>query len=417
MVIDFMYTNINLLMAKFRWPKILYSSIRYRKLNFLRPFLQTIWLVLIGCTFLLSGCATISRAPYTAYQANVAQIEGFENVRTFEGAAPGSLPNPGEWVTNTPGKDVRLLALSGGGSGGAFSIGVLSAWTQKGDRPQFDVVTGVSIGALIAPFAFLGSAYDDQLKNLYMSERTARFVDVDWRTAGIFGTSFLKGLALRQMVDEEITPAFLEKIAYEHRNGRRLFVVTTDLDTQRAVTWNMGAIADSGRPEAVNLFRDVLMASAAVPGVFPAVMIKARVGNSTIEEMHSDGGSSMQFFAVPEYALTVRSLHLPQAKRFHIYVIINNALIPEFDNVDNHTLSVMGRAYAVLIKSQTKQGLQALYNFAQRSKSELEIASIDQQVPYSMLNPFSETYMRTVYMLGYSRTLAGNVWKNRPIFE
>lgn len=158
------------------------------------------------------------------------------------------------------------------------------------------------------------------------------------------------------MVEHCVTRALLAQIAAEHRKGRRLFVLTTDLDTQRAVVWNMGAIADSGRPEALKLFQDVLIASASIPGIFPAVMIKARVGHHDIEEMHSDGGSASQILTLPE-KLIASARRIPGARRQNVtmYVIVNNALMPEFSITSDKTLPVMARAYSILIKSTDPQ--------------------------------------------------------------
>ncbi|QKX00423.1 patatin-like phospholipase family protein [Agrobacterium sp. CGMCC 11546] len=161
-----------------------------------------------------------------------------------------------------------MLAISGGGAGGAFAVGVLSAWSELGTRPRFQVVTGVSTGALIAPFAFLGTQYDKRLRSLYLSDQPRNLVDLNWKGLGVFSASLLQGNALREMVEDNITPEILGQIAREHRAGRRLLVMTTNLDTQRAVVWNIGAIASSERVDALPLVRQLLIASASVPGIF-----------------------------------------------------------------------------------------------------------------------------------------------------
>ncbi len=213
------------------------------------------------------------------------------------------------------------------------------------------------------------------------------------------------------MVEENITGEIVGQIAREHRTGRRLLVMTTNLDTQRAVVWNIGAIADSGREDALALIHQVLIASASVPGIFPPVSIKAMVDGRQIEELHSDGGSSAQFFTLPEELIVAQDHH--GKEKLHIYVIINNALIPEFSMSPGRALPIMGRAYAILLKSQTRQGLIALYNFAQRSGVDLDIAAIDVQVPYSITDPLDRRYMTTVYLSGYRRTSSMNLWMNR----
>lgn len=263
----------------------------------------------------------------------------------------------------------------------------------------------------------LGSAYDKALADIYIGGQAKELVDRRWLGSGLFGTSLLKGERLRQLVSTYITNDIVQKIAAEHRRGRRLFVLTTNLDSQRGVVWNMGAIANSGRPDALALFRDVLIASASIPGVFPAVTIKAKSGSKQIEELHSDGGSSTQLFGVPDAVLASPDKWRP-VKNAHLemYVIVNNALMPEFAETKNSTIPVAGRAYATMVKSQTKQALLALYNHSQRTGSQLRIASIDEQVPYSMLDPFNAGYMRTVFADGYNQTLSGTLWKNAPTF-
>jgi len=363
---------------------------------------------------LLGGCAAPARPEYTAWDAARAQILGFENIRAHvdDPRPPKLVYDP--WRPVTDKEKPAMLAISGGGAGGAFSVGILSAWSELGNRPSFEVVTGVSTGALIAPFAFLGSDYDERLRSLYLSDEARSLVDINWKGLGVLSASLLQGEALREMVEDNITAEILGHIAHEHRLGRCLLVMTTNLDTQRAVVWNIGAIASSDRADALPLVHRILIASASVPGIFPPVSIETVVDGRPIEELHSDGGSSAQFFTLPEH-LIVAPDHTGE-ENLHIYVIINNGLIPEFSMSPGKALPIIARAYAILLKSQTKQGLIALYNFGRRSGVDLDIASIDQQVPYSMADPLNGAYMRTVYGLGYEKTLDGSLWIQRPEF-
>ncbi|MDR6820780.1 putative acylesterase/phospholipase RssA [Neorhizobium sp. 2083] len=382
------------------------------------PFFVDGWSRLTGfcvvVTLVVSGCAAANRPHYTVAEAGRAQILGFENIR-----AHADDPRPVKSV-HDPWRPVigmnkpTMLAISGGGAGGAFSVGVLSAWSERADRPTFDVVTGVSTGALIAPFAFLGPGYDQQLRSLYLSDQASSLVDIDWRGLGVFSPSLLRGDALSHMVEENITGAVLSRIAHEHQAGRRLLVMTTNLDTQRAVVWNVGAIASSGRADALPLVHQILTASASVPGILPPVSIKTVVDGKLIEELHSDGGSSAQFFTLPEQLIVAPGRS--RNEDLHIYVIINNALIPEFSMSPRKALPIMARAYATLLKSQTKLGLIAIFNFAQRSDIDLDIASIEEQVPYSMTDPLNETYMRRVYGIGYQKARDGRLWVKYPKF-
>ena len=187
-----------------------------------------------------------------------------------------------------------FLALSGGGDEGAFGAGVLCGWTAHGDRPQFKLVTGISTGALIAPFAFLGSSYDDTLRYLYTGItskdifRMKSLLTVLWRDA-IADTK-----PLAKKLDQYVDEAMLAAVAAEHKKGRRLIIGTTQLDAQRLVLWNMGAIASSGDPEAIKLFRKILLTSASIPGAFPPQYIRVEAGGKRYEEMHVDGGTTAE---------------------------------------------------------------------------------------------------------------------------
>jgi predicted acylesterase/phospholipase RssA len=210
----------------------------------------------------------------------------------------------------------------------------------------------------------------------------------------------------------------LAEIAAEHRKGRRLFVLTTNLDTQRGVVWNLGAVANSGRDDALKLFQDVIIASASIPGVYPAVMIKAGLGDRQFEEMHSDGGSVSQVLMLPpEILRSANSTISIRRPNVNFYVVINNALVPEYALTRNNTLPVIARAYAVLLKSQTQSELTILYDFAKLAGASFHLATIDIHLPYSMLDPFNASYMRAVFNLGYSGMAAGTLWKARPIFR
>jgi predicted acylesterase/phospholipase RssA len=233
---------------------------------------------------------------------------------------------------------------------------------------------------------------------------------------GLIGSSLLRSTPMRRMVEEFITQAVLQQVAAEHRKGRRLLVLTTNLDTQRAVVWNMGAIANSGRLDALKLFQDVMIASASIPGVYPAVMIEAESGGRRFQEMHSDGGSTSQVLILPQAILASTNPLVP-AKRQSVdfHVIVNNALIPEFATTRNRTLSVIARAYSILLKSQTQSELAILHNYAKLTGARFQLATIDAQVPYSMLDPFNPGYMQAVFDLGHAGLAAGTLWKDRPV--
>lgn len=365
----------------------------------------------------LGGCLAPNRIPYGPSAASTASIEGFGDIRIYADWT-GSLPRARAWLPVWKRKEAHYLVLSGGGAGGAFSVGALKSWSDKAQRPQFDIVSGVSTGALIAPYAFLGSAHDETLVELYTSGVAEKLVDVGFLPAGLLGASLLKQEPFRELVERYLTRDLMAKIAAEHRKGRRLLVLTSNLDSQRAVIWNMGAIAESNRPDALKLFQDIIMASASLPGLYPAVLIKVSAGGQTFEEMHSDGGSASQILTIPEgWIANAEKEEWPQKARLNMYILVNNALMPEFAMTTNNTLLVMARASSSLIKAQTRSALLATYAYSKKAGFKFRMASIDKEVPYDMTNPFSREYMRAVYRLGYDRMASDSLWKDRPSFS
>lgn len=367
-----------------------------------------------GCV--LGGCLAPQRTPYESRAASTASIDGFGDIRMYADSS-GSLPRARAWLPVSRHKEVNYLVLSGGGAGGAFSVGALKAWSDRGARPVFDIVSGVSTGALIAPYAFLGSAYDDKLVDLYTSGVAENLVDVGFLPFGLLGASLLKQEPLRRMVERNLTQDVMAKIAAEHRKGRRLLVLTSNLDSQRAVIWNMGAIAASNRHDALQLFQDIILASASLPGLYPAVLIKASASGRIFEEMHSDGGSASQILTIPEgWIADAENADWPRGAKFNMYILVNNALMPEFSMTTNNTFVVMARASSSLIKAQTRSALLATYAYSKKTGIRFRMASIDADVPYDPTNPFGTTYMRAVYKLGYEKMAGNRIWKDRPSF-
>ena len=186
--------------------------------------------------------------------------------------------------------------MSGGGDHGAFGAGFLKGWSASGSRPTFKIVSGISTGALIAPFALLGSDYDDQLEAAYT---TVSAVDI-FKKKSVLRAAWRESLAdnhpLQEMVHKFINDDLIDAIAVAHQNGQRLFIGTTNLDAQRPVIWNMGVIANSKNPQAHDVFRQILVASAAIPVLFPPEMFDVEANGELYEEMHVDGGTVGQMF-------------------------------------------------------------------------------------------------------------------------
>lgn len=373
-------------------------------------------ILLLSAALVLSGCTHTPERAFDAREADNALIAGYGEIRAYRYSPRNeALARHRDWMVKTQSDRKNILMISGGGGSGAFGVGVLAGWTATNMRPRFDVVTGVSTGALIAPYAFLGPAYDKTLVHLFTSGVAQELVAING-PFGVFGSSLLKPGPLKKHVERFITPNVLNQIAAEHRNGRRLLVLTTNLDTQRGVIWNMGAIAASGNPDALKLFRDVIVASASVPGVLPPVMIQATSNGRQFQELHSDGGSTSQILTPPLLVENALFPERPVQQKVNLYVIVNNALIPEFDVTPNRTVSSLGRAYSTFLKSQAQSELTALYNHARRTGANFHVASIEAQIPYSMLNPLDRNYMHAVYRLGYEQTTSGALWKDTPVF-
>jgi hypothetical protein len=376
------------------------------------------WLCLPVVALALAACASTPRIPFTVEEQAIAEVPGFPNVRiwgdgTFAEAERKNLgPRPAK------GKSLQILAISGGGSAGAFGAGVLAGWTALGTRPQFDVVSGVSTGALTAPFAFLGPAYDKELVHLYTSGVTSNIFRMKFLPAGLLGTSLFEVGAFRQLVEQYATEDMLRAVAAEHRKGRRLIVVTTNMDAQRPVVWNMGLIAASGRPDALKLFQDVLIASASIPAILPPVLIDVTAEGKSFQELHADGATATQVFTIPEGILAAASPKLlPHIGKAELWVVVNNTLAPEFKLTPEGTLSVGGRGLATMLKAQLRSGIIASYGFTKQAGIQFRLANIDRQVPYDPADAFNTDYMRTLFKLGYDRTTAGTLWKDKPVLD
>jgi hypothetical protein len=285
------------------------------------------------------------------------------------------------------------LAISGGGSDGAYGGGVLAGWTQSGTRPEFAVVTGASIGALIAPFAFLGSRYDDEIRKSFTT-MTAADIFEDRVTRD----SLFDHWPLKRQVEQRVSAKLLAEIATEHARGRRLFVATTNLDAGRRVIWNMGAIAARGDEKGLKLFRDVLLASCSIPGFFSPVAIEVEANGKRFQEIHGDGTLTAPFFVVPESMLSASTNSRPPLSQ--IYVIVNSKLGPEFKMPDRNIPGVLGRSIAVALTSALRAEVALLHVGAQRHGIGLRIAHVDPVFDHPSRGPFDGKYMEALYEFG-----------------
>jgi hypothetical protein len=305
------------------------------------------------------------------------------------------------------------LALSGGGADGAYGAGVLNGWTAAGTRPTFSVVSGVSTGGLIAPFAFLGSRYDDVLRELYTSGIAESLLDDSNPLRVLFGSGLSGNTRLRELVARYVGPDVMEAVAREYARGRRLLVVTTDLDTQRTAIWDMGRIAAIGTPDALNLFRDVMTASASIPLVFPPMLIQAAADGKNFQEMHVDGGVTAPVLTLPD-ALLFRGQVLPKGRHLDIFILINNKIERDFELVSDGSFGVASRSIASVTKAQTRSIVFSTYEFARRNRLGFHLSYIERDYPSTNSSGFDTAYMRALYQHGYERAAGGHVWTTAP---
>jgi predicted acylesterase/phospholipase RssA len=372
---------------------------------------------------LSAGCgALMVRSPVPMDRTQDALVLGRDDLRYFLGrratvleAQFGDLMDGTAQVATDTDQEVHILGLSGGGANGAFAGGLLSGWSRTGTRPVFDVVSGVSTGALAAPFAFLGSDHDDLLENLYTTTST-RDVMLMRRLVSLFrADSAADSEGLRRLVETHVDEALLRDIAAAHASGRRLFVSTTDLDAGEGVIWDMGKIASLGTPEALGLFRAVLVASASIPVAFPPVYIPVSVDGGRYDEMHVDGGTTAQVFVLPPRNTSAATDSAPKRPRTHVWVIRNSRIIAEPMPTQARIAEIARRSLSVLIKSQGVGDLYRIYFLAQRWGAEFKLAYISDEFQERAEETFDPDYMRQLFDFGLRLGMSGSAWHSTPV--
>jgi predicted acylesterase/phospholipase RssA len=360
--------------------------------------------------FMFAGCSSLPRTSYTASDAASSTVLDFSELRRYADEPASTFLKTN--VSSRPGS-VSYLALSGGGADGAYGAGVLNGWTAAGTRPEFSVVSGVSTGALIAPFAFLGPAYDATLRDVYTSGVAERLLNAPSIVHAVFGSGLFGNTRLRELVARYVGQDMLGAIAAEHAKGRRLLVVTTNLDTQRTVIWDMGRIASIRSTQALILFRDVLAASASIPVVFPPMLIDAEANGHRFQEMHVDGGVTAPVLTLPE-AFLLRNGALGRGLRMNIYVLVNDKVERDFQLVPNSTIDIAARTSASVTKTQIRSVLHETYDFARRNNFGFNLAYIDKDLPAPASFGFDASYMRALYQYGYDKAKTGDFWAKSP---
>ena len=369
----------------------------------------------------IGGCAsTIERIPYTQAEAEAAEIPGMGRVR-FYADAPASVFDrfraPVFAAARARNAPVTYLALSSGGSDGAFGAGFLKGLSESHRRPDFTIVSGVSTGALMSPFVFLGPQYDGTLEDLYTSGYASALVkDVSFIN-GLIGNSLVDSDKLGRLIARYVTQPVLDAIAAEGGRGRRLLVITTNLDQQRSVVWDMTAIAASPSPEALPLFRQVLAASASIPALFPPRLIGVEAGGHAFREMHVDGATIRQVYAAPDEVIFGGGTSKGDQIK-DLYVLVNNKIDPSFEVVSDSTVSVAARGLSTVLKREGRNNVLSTYSYARQHGIGYHIAFIDADVPEpqggSATAQFSTEYMAGLFARGEARGRLASPWDSRP---
>jgi len=379
-------------------------------------------------TLALAGCATLERLPAVPYaQAHQASILDIPDARFYVDDTNRILEVARKAYQRrsqrTASPNRNFLAISGGGDDGAFGAGLLVGWGDRGDRPEFDVVTGVSTGSLSAPFAFLGRKYDAQLKEIYTETTAGKIFEQRAPVLAAIASDAVSDTApLRKMIADRLDSTMVHRIAEEYGKGRLLFILTTNLDQARPVIWNIGAIASSNNPKARDLIIDVLLASAAIPAIFPPVMIDVTVDGERHQEMHVDGGTVAQAFLYPPSVsirlaatrIGVDEKTLRASRRRVAYVIRNGRFLRAEESVKLQTIAIAKEALSTMIASSGVNDTYRMYLIAKRDGVDFNLAAIgdDFTVPYK--GPFDQAYMQSLFAYGYEKARAGYHWQKVP---
>ena len=308
-----------------------------------------------------------------------------------------------------------FLAISGGGDNGAYSAGLLNGWSAAGTRPEFKLVTGISTGALIAPFAFLGPKYDATLKEVYTTISPKDVLIVRNLLAGVLGDAMADNAPLWALTRKSVTMELMKEVAAEYAKGRFLLVATADLDARRGIIWDMGKIASYGTPQALDLFISIMIASASIPAGFPPTMIDVEVDGKRYQEMHVDGGIVAQVFVYPAGIRIREGAEAAGVTRERkLYVIRNARLDPDWAHTERSTMTIAGRSIASLIHSQGIGDTYRIYATAQRDGVDFNLTFIPSSFNFPHKEEFDNDYMRALYDVGYGLAVKGMQWAKVP---
>jgi hypothetical protein len=385
---------------------------------------------LLPCITLLTlaACTTMTRlASVPSELQDEARPDGVPGVRfypqqfsdpsahlqgsTFQRASARSAEIP---VSRDTDVACDLLAVSAGGDRGAFAAGLLNGWSQTGTRPRFRVVTGVSVGALIAPFAFLGPRYDHVLREVTLSAGPGKFFRRRSSLSGLLGDGFASSEPLELLLATYVTAEVLQEIANEYRHGRDLYIMTTDLDAGVPVIWNMGAIAASDSPDALALFRQVMRASAAIPVVVSPVLIDVTAAGRHFQELHVDGSVVHQVFLYPDSPSLPAQAARGAGTSCRAFIIMNTQFDSNWSPTPLHTLGIGERTMQTLTRVEASSDVDRMFAALQRQSIDFNLAYIDSDFQAAHPRDFDEFYMRALYVYGQQLGSRDDPWHDIP---
>jgi hypothetical protein len=375
--------------------------------------MKIIYLSFLFSLLILAGCTTAHREPAPESLLNTPAPIGFSPDIRYVSTDPKAIKSRFSEIIQrrrATSKDhgLNILALSGGGAGGSFGAGALVGFSRYGSRPQFDVVTGVSAGALIAPFAFLGSAWDASLDENFSGGHSEHFLVPRW-----LGVLFQPGLygnePLVKFVDDFVTDKMIKDVADQAALGRLLLIATTDLDKEETVIWDMGQIAARGGKAAHNLFRDVLVASASIPGVFPPIIIPVGNVGNRYDEMHVDASATVPFFVAPALAY-ILPLDPSALKGANVYVIVNGQLGANPQTTPVDTISILSRSFTAVLQHRARSEIALTSEFAQKYGMNLRLTAIPVSYPFQGPLYFHASSSRELFNYGADCARKGRLW-------
>ncbi len=376
--------------------------------------------VTIALSLLIAACSSphtldVRVSPSNYKDVEIANSVPTEPLRMWANEAPDFLYSAHNQTTpiKVEGEQINILALSGGGVNGAYGAGVLMGLQEKGELKDYAIITGISAGALIAPFVFIGGDAMPKMKEVMLNINDKSVLGKKNFLNTLFKDAFTDGENLYDFIADAYPEPMIEAMAQQHRNGKRLFIGSTHFDSGELVIWNIGAIANSDLADKSELLYKVLAASASIPGVFPPQFIDVEHDGETLEELHVDGGLAAQVFFNPSnfnYQQISEALGLEKAPQLD--VIRNGALKAPYRPLKDKGLDLVSKSVSSLTLAQTRGDLYRMKYISEINDIEMQFTYIDQDFGYAKVTKdmFDQHYLRTIYEYGFKKATQGQLW-------